>query len=530
MAINSIETAETGIAMLRAMRERGVTLHVTDGQLRYRGPPGALTEDDLARLRSLKDELIRLLGTGLVLEKPELQARRSTDYVPLTFTQEWWWHLAAPLGSFNGVRYWEMRTCADAVRIFGALDAGCLRSSLTALTNRHESLRTIVAIADGVPIQKIFPPTEFDLEIIDLTKISRTNVEAEAKRLVDEIVYGPADAVFGARLVKLTQEDHVFVAAMGHLIADGASVEIMSRDLGVLYSSLSGGISAPLPALPVQYPDYAVWQRKASEWWVAEHASYWTGRFGDAMRVAFPSAPRSRPAKGFQFTCMPIQLNARQVKVLRELARRGRTTLPMVVLAVYSVLILRWQEKWDLVIRFLISGRDRPELQNLIGFLATLLHFRIQLSPSDTFMDLLAQVTLEYRRAHEHYDFGRISAIRPRPDYARSTAINWIPMSTSDGASAILGGQPTWSDLLHRVEQYPFTPYTEMGFSYDAEGLDDDPYLAVQELENTLTVLMMYRSDLFDAAEMERFGRNLILLTDEISATPHTCVTALQYR
>lgn len=519
-----------------AMDRKGVKLSLQDGQLRYRAPKGLLTAQDAEVLRSYKSEIVEFLRISATpMEPPALAPRAARDFVPLGRNQKWWLGLMQPQGMAGRIPFSEVRVCAGAVRLRGELDIECLRESLTALIRRHESLRTEIGM-DGESLgMRIQAPHECYLEVINLTAMDSATAEAQAMRLVEEVIYDLPGPTFIPRLVRLANDHHVLVMAMGHILADRTSVAILLRDLAVLYARASHGAPFALPELPIQYADYVDWQRRLDVWWDAHRGTYWNERLRGAVASRFQVDDMAPRTARFRFNQIHMRLDEPLARGLREVARVAGTTLPMVFLSAYTALLMSWRRQNDLVIKFVVHGRDRPELYNLVGFLSDTVHLRIQLRENDSFLDLARAVTTEYYTALDNYDFGRVGErlIASDSELALSAAVNWLTPQMQPEASQIGSPRPWGADESLMMEQFNYTTYwpyiNAKNLDYDPALKPNEPWLAAGEDADGIFGSMAYRSDRYEPASMQRLLRNLCLFTQTFARQPEIRVREIDY-
>src|ERR1700741_1738661 len=328
-----------------------------------------------ARIPKLSAAKLELL-TRRLREKSERAAyappirRRDPSITrpPLSFAQQrlWFVQRLEP----NNVAY----NMPLSVRLSGSLNVATLERSLSEVVRRHEVLRTIFADLDGEPVQVISPPQLVKLDVIDLRGLSKTAQADELARQRRHEVETRFDLAAGplwrAKLLRMEAEEHVALFTMHHAISDGWSMNVLVSELGKLYEAFSLGQASPLEELPVQYADYAVWQR---EWLRGEgldaQVSYWRRQLAGApTRWEFPTdrpETRNRTTAGalHHFTI------SREVSAkLKELGRREEATVFMLMLTAYSLLLSRYSGQDDIIIGTVIAGRQRLELERLIGF------------------------------------------------------------------------------------------------------------------------------------------------------------------
>jgi hypothetical protein len=532
-AFQGEEMMESSSELLSSLCERGVRLWAENGQLRFQAPKGELLPEERNKLRTLKAEIIDLLEQAKSASDVPLEPRVAGYPVPLTFPQQMLWNALHPLGMTNR----STRSVPIAIRIYGRLNIESLRRSLDEVVRRHEALRTRIVMIDGSPMQEIDEAWGFELEVIDLTAAGSEIKEAEAKRLVEELVNEKIDVavgpLFAARLLELSDQDHVLVVAMDHVISDGFSLDVLSRDIWTLYRQSVRGLPLSLPKVVIQLADYAVWQEKTSQRWMEKHGPYWKERLADAPRVRFPSDGDMGRVSRFKSGNAPIQFGKALTSKLRELTRRRRTMLAMTMLTAYVAVILRWQEKWELVLSFVVNGRHRSELENTIGFIASPLYLRVQMAENDTFFTLLERVTKEYYTAYDHYDFGRLSIPVPGPEFKRSTSFNW-QTALPGNSNATSGGCAESDGPADVVEFKPF-PCRNAAFDIDIEWdgdpevLDGDPGVMLWDTIDGVVGDVWYRADRHKSSTMEQFARNFRLVAERVLEHPEARVATWSY-
>src|SRR5262249_54928649 len=271
---------------------------------------------------------------------------------------------------------------AAALRLEGDVDIGALERSLGEVIRRHESLRTRFEMVDGQCVQVIDAPGEYGLEVVDLSGLGQAESEAEAQRLAAEdaqrrfdLAAGP---LFRAKLVRLFRREHVVGVNMHHLVLGGWALGVLIREIRALYPAFMLDRPSPLPELPVQYADYAVWQRG----WLrgealARQVGYWKECLAGAPAALELPSDRVRPSvQSFRGAGHSFGLSRELSSALVELGRREGVTLYMVLLAAFQLLLARYSGQEDIVVGSPIAGRRRAELEGLIGFFVNTLVMR----------------------------------------------------------------------------------------------------------------------------------------------------------
>ncbi|HEX7240168.1 MAG TPA: amino acid adenylation domain-containing protein, partial [Longimicrobiaceae bacterium] len=296
------------------------------------------------------------------------------------------------------------------LRLRGGLELPVLRASLDALVERHESLRTTFPEEGGRPVQVVHPAAPVPLPMVDLRGLPEEARQPEAKRLSGAEAMRPFDLARGpvlrSTLVCLDEEDHVLLFTLHHIVSDGWSMQVLVREVSVLYAAFSRGEEPRLPALPVQYADFAVWQR---EWLSGEvlegQIGFWRERLnGVPPLLEIPTDQPRRAGQSPLAATYPFTLSPELSQGLRELARREGATLFMTLLAGWQALLSKYSGQDDVVVGTPIAGRSRRETEGLIGFFINTLALRARLGADPTWSGLLEQVREETLGAYNHQD------------------------------------------------------------------------------------------------------------------------------
>ena len=498
---------------LIALHQRGVELSAAGGRLCVEAAEGILLPEELNRLTALKSEILTRLDQIELTANAPLRRREPGQSIPLTTAQTLWWH--GPLA--RGARR-STRICASAVRIAGVLNIDVLQQCLHSVLRRHESLRTNIHLLDGVPTPQVNPSGELCFEVEDQKARSLAVHDDGLMELIKEFVARPIDIavepLFGAKLFKLGGDDHVLVLAADHIVADATSVRIIERELWALYDHETAGRPLCLDDVAVQFADYAIWQQRIRPAWFFEHAAYWRQRMAGAPRPQLPigDVPRAMLPMGAVAT---VPFTAAVSTLLREMARRERTLVPLLVLTIYAAVMARWCRRPDLLMTMVVDGRHQPQLQGMVGDFAYHLHLRLEVADGVSFHDLLRQVTAEYGEACRHEDFGWVPSFVPecRDSFVNvDWYFNWVTSQAAGPASAA-HGQP--GDV--RRSKLPLQFKGPMRFL---------PYF-VDDGEHILAVLR-YGPGLFAPGEIERLGRNLTRFAAALVDHPHRPVPEYQ--
>jgi amino acid adenylation domain-containing protein len=410
-----------------------------------------------------------------------------------------------------------------ALRLRGALDVDALRWSLEALVERHEPLRTGFAEDGGEPVQVIRAGAAPALEVRDLSGLP--DAEREARRLAEEEALQPFDLARGpllrTTLLRLGADDHVLLFTVHHIVSDGWSRDLLVRDMTALYAARGRGVDAGLPRMPVQYADYAVWQRaRLDGGGMEEQVQWWKGALAGAPPLLEIPTDRPRAAgqsarSGSHDFALPPELSAG----LRALARREGATLFMTVLAGWQALLARCAGQDDVVVGTPVAGRTRPELEGLVGFFVNMLPMRLELDGDPTFAALVGRVR---ERALAAYDRQEVQFERLVEELSTGRSLAHSPVfqaifSLDRGAGApAAGGRQAFGDV--RVEQFGGG---ELVSKYDLK-------LAAVDGEAGLLGSLVYRTALFDEATAARMAGQLEVLLEAMAADPARRVAEVQ--
>ena len=453
--------------LLSELARKGVQVTLDGDQVRFRGPKHALTPELIGNLTKRKPEILSVFQKAESRRKslslPISRADRNAD-IPLSEVQRELWMVeqlsAGP----------SARVVTAAIRITGALNAALLERSIAEVARRHESLRTTFEVRDGQPVQNIHAEVPPDA-------MAERWKEFDLKR-------GP---LFRTRLESLSATGHTLYVAAHHLIFDVDSVWIFFREIAGLYNS------NPVPALPLQYADFAAWRPASDE----AHVEYWTRRLQGAPSIL--ELPTDRPrdsARHPRSLREEAQFSATLTAALRNVAKDEGVTPFVFLLSVFSLLLARYSGQDDILIGSPVSGRVRPELEGLIGSFAYPLVIRADLSGSCTFRDLLLRLRDTTIGAFEHQDvpFGRvIEAAQPERRPGTSPLFQ-VMFTYPRGQGSI------------EISGLTFEPITEQLRAT----VEYDLFLSAVESGDALDLALTYADDLFEPETIVEMLRRLV--------------------
>jgi amino acid adenylation domain-containing protein/non-ribosomal peptide synthase protein (TIGR01720 family) len=404
------------------------------------------------------------------------------------------------------------------LRLSGRLHGGALRSALDALTQRHESLRTTFDAVDGGGVQVVAGRGEIPLTVLDLSMTDdRRREETLDQALADELRL-PFDLRRGpltrAVLVTMSEDDHVLMLSQHHIVTDGWSVGVLVDELSELYGAAVRGTPVALPALPIQYADFAVWQReRLSSPELDRHLDYWKRKLAGIEPLELPT---DRPRPYVRTTSGSLYRRDLPAELMQQLTRVGQAhgaTLFMTLTAAVQVLLSRYTNQRDVAVGTVTSGRNRAELEGLVGFFVNTLVLRSWIDDSQPFSDLLAQVRETVLDAFDHDEvpFDRlVEEIQPERDASRTPLVQ--AMVVLQNAMV----RPMEVEALRIAEQDLPRPSARF-----------DLVLEFWPRAGSLNLAVEYNTDLFDAATIERLVGQLETLLHGIVTDPDRPVSRL---
>ncbi|MHC2831692.1 amino acid adenylation domain-containing protein [Bacillus sp. F9_6S_D1_P_5] len=355
-------------------------------------------------VETLAERVVQLRQRGQKRNLPPLKRVERGNPLPLSYAQHRLWFIDQLEGAS------ALYNIVLPLHIVGNLNEQALVSAVQEIVNRHEVLRTTFTEVEGSPMQVIKPPSEIQLSVIDLSRgdlgVQSTQVQQLIKELTDykfDLSQGP---LFRSHLVKIGKCECVLVMVMHHIISDGWSNELLIREFGQFYESFATGQSFSIPELPVQYVDYAAWQRNWLEGGVLEsQLGYWKRNLADAPPLLEIRTDYPRPlVQSYRGAVQKFELSIELSSALKTLSRTAGVTLFMTLMAAYKTLLFRETEKEDISVGFPVANRNRSEAEGLIGFFVNTLILRTDLSGNPTFQEVLQQVQEMALEAYANQD------------------------------------------------------------------------------------------------------------------------------
>ena len=452
--------------------------------------------------------LSRLIERAVVLHEssvPITPIDRSED-LPLSFAQERLWFLdqLEPDSPFYNV--------PAAVHLLGALDVARVELCLNEILRRHEALRTHFEVVEGRAVQRIAKSVSLDLPVIDLSPLPDEQREVETRRLATEEAQRPFSLATGplvrACLLQLGPTDHVFLLTMHHIVSDGWSLGVFAQELATLYDASGEVDSSGLNELPIQYVDYAVWQRQQmSGDRLRRQRAFWKQELDGIPQALDLPTDRPRPSvQTYAGSHLPIELSGELTEALKRLSQSRDATLFMTLLAGFQTLLGRYSRQEQICVGTPIAGRDRSEIEGLIGVFINTLVLRGDLSGSPTFEELLARVRETTLTAYEHQDLPfelLVEELQPKRDLSRSPLFQ---------AMFVLQNAP--------IPQKHLRDLTFSPLEFETGTSKFDLFCQFEETESGLKGWMEYNTDLFDASTIDRMVGSFEQVLESVVSDP----------
>jgi amino acid adenylation domain-containing protein len=441
-----------------------------------------------------------------------IQRRKESGPVPLSFAQQRLWFLEQ-MGYSN---YYV----SGASRLNGVLDVKALERSLNEIVQRHEVLRTTFTTIDGEPRQIVAPRLSVTLPVLDLSQLPSNERAAEAARLRLEasrpfnLQSGP---LLRTSLLRIAEDEHWLLLTTHHIVSDGWSLGVLFRELATLYESFVDGKTPSLPELPIQYADFALWQRRWLSGEVLERQmAYWKEQLSDTPPVLDLPTDLPRPAvptiEGSFYLC---GISKELTDALKNLSRREGVSLYMTLLAAFKILLARYAGQDDVAVGTPIANRNRIETESLIGFFVNTLVLRTDLSGNPPFTELLKQIREVTLGAFAHQDMPfekLVEELQPERDITRTPFFQVMFSLQNAPVPAIKMSQVTMALLDDEV-----ITTSQFDLTFDSGELSD----------GRMECLLEYNTNIFERATVQRMLTHYTNLLESIVANPQQRIRQL---
>jgi amino acid adenylation domain-containing protein/FkbM family methyltransferase len=453
----------------------------------------------------------RLKGKYTPASEPQVIPRRSNvGPTPLSFAQQRLWFIDR---MESGKPFYNVPV---AVRLKGALNVMALEQTFTEIIRRHESLRTNFVTVDGQPMQNIDVARPTQLPVLDLSDLEVAVRDAEALRVTDAEMRKPfdltCDPLLRTTLLRLAEEEHIALLTMHHIVSDGWSVGVLVKEVAALYKAFSAGKASPIADLPIQYADYAAWQR---EWLTGEvlqgQLNYWKQQLQGAPPVLDLPTDRPRPtAQSHNGAFVSLAPGGQLSGQLNALCQKEGVTLYMLLLAAFQTLLYRYSGQTDIIVGTPIAGRTLVETEGLIGFFVNTLALRSNLSGNPTFKEFLQQVREDVLGAYANQDIPFEKLVE---ELAPERSLTHNPLV----------------QVVFSLQNSPQGTLEMPGLTLSPFGGENrtakfDMTLGVVENPEGIHATLAYSTDLFNEATAQSMLSHFHNLLQSICAHPETCV------
>ncbi|WP_222930911.1 non-ribosomal peptide synthetase [Microcystis aeruginosa] len=464
-------------------------------------------------IEELGQQIQQLQQEDLTLSAPPILPRGEQSELLLSYAQTRLWFLdqLEPNSPFYNIPV--------ALRLQGHLNQVALTQSLAEIIQRHEALRTNFVTVNGQPTQVIHTLTNWTVSVINLQHLSPEEQKNAAKKLVKEQAFKPFnlanEALVRATLIVLNNNEYWLSLCLHHVISDGWSMGVFIEELTALYNAVNQGQVSPLKPLPIQYTDFAIWQRKWFRGEVLENQlNYWRKQLAEAPTFLPLPTDKPRPARqSFTGAHQEFQLSLELTQKLTELSQQQGVTMFMTLLAAYGTLLYRYTGQSDILIGTPIANRNRREIESLIGFFVNTLVMRTDCSENPSFQELLMRVREMSLGAYTHQDLPfemLVEALQPERNLSHTPLFQ----------------------VMFALENTPLSEVKMSGLTIDSLPLEwgtakFDLTLSMQNTETGLMGVWEYNTDLFNSETVERMNGHFLTLLEGIIANPSERISQL---
>jgi len=443
-----------------------------------------------------------------------LTVEQRPEWLPTSYAQQRLWFIDQLEG--KSTEY----NIVEALRLRGELDYAAFQRAITAMTQRHEILRTRFAEAgDGQPVQIIDPEANVMLVLEDLFRLDE---QSQANQIVAsrkkeqqqpfDLARGPLVRI---KLFKLTEHEHVLLRTFHHIVTDGWSQGRFNREFMLLYEAFHENQPDPLPPLTLQYADFALWQRKRLQETLEGQLAYWKQQLaGIPEELALPKDRPRPPRQTFHAEVYKLSLSREQTAELKRLSRENNTTMFMTLLAVFATLLHRYTGQDNIVVGSPIANRQEEQLEQLIGFFVNSLVLRVRVNSTRSFSELLGDVRHMALEAYQHQDlpFERLVEELSPPRSLNKTPLYQVMFSLQNASMQAPALQGLELDYL---------PADSLLTQFDLE-------LQAIEQDGAMDLFWVYNCDLFDRRRIDQMARHYRQLVDSAISTPDAALFRLE--
>lgn len=444
---------------------------------------------------------------------PKFITKQGLDFAPLSIAQQRFWFLEQ-LNPGN-----PAHNVSVAIHLLGLLDVKALEQSLSEIVQRHEALRTTFTAVDGQPLQVIGSSSNWTLPIVDLRELSDTERQQETQRLITESVQQPFNLatklLLRTTLQQLDKIEHILLLTIHSIVGDEWSLRILLQELATLYEAFSQRKTSPLVELPIQYADFAIWQRECLQSEVLEsHLGYWKQQLGGELPLLelptdHPRPPVQTYRGARQFLTLPKDLT----DAFQKLSQQSGVTLFTTLLTAFKILLYRYTSLEDIIVGSTVANRNQAEVEGLIGLFANNLVMRTNLSGNPSFQELLRRVQEVVLSAYSHQDLPfekLVEELQPQRNLSYSPLFQVMFVLQSDQLSAL---------------EFPGLKLNAV--EIESKTAKFDLTLKLQETSDSINGWFEYNADLFDAETIVRMIGHWEVLLSGVVAQPNQQISHL---
>ncbi|MEH2130686.1 MAG: amino acid adenylation domain-containing protein [Nostoc sp.] len=469
----------------------------------------------LKRLEALSPE-----KRELVLQKLKKQQQSSllipvsrAQPLPLSFAQQRLWFLDQLEGKncvYNVPFFWQIN---------GFINIAALEQAIKEIVQRHEVLRTSFSAIDESPIQVIHTHPQLTMQMLDWRQLTEQNQLIKATQLATEELQQPFDLsnppLLRVKLLQLSDQSYLLLIVIHHILCDGWSMDIFRRELFSLYKAFCTGESSPLTELPLQYADFAYWQRQWLQGKVLEtQLNYWQEQLATVPPLLELPTDKTRPSvQSFRGRSEFLELNQDLTQKLKRLSQESGTTLFMTMLAVFTLLLSRYSGQEDIIVGSAIANRNRRETEALIGFFVNILALRTNLQGNPTFLELLERVKEVTLDAYDHQDLPFEKLV---DELGLERSLSHHPLF-----------QVAFGLQNETQQQLEINGLTLARFTWENTTTLFDLSLIFRETPQGLTGEWEYATDLFEAKTIQRMAGHFAVLLQGIVDNPQQPINTL---
>ncbi|MDF5720953.1 MAG: amino acid adenylation domain-containing protein [Rhizonema sp. PD37] len=505
------------VEFLRHLSNLSINLETDGERLRCHAPEGVLNPILRQEIAGRKTEIILLLQQAKQVKASNnhlpIQPLARDGELPLSFAQQQLWFLQQLLPDNH------LSNMLLLLRLCGSLNILALEKSLSEITRRHEILRTIFPTVDGKPVQTIVPPSTLTLPVINWQELSVQKQIDQIRQIASAEASKPFDLAIGPlvqfTLIQLGGQEFIFMLKIHHIIYDGWSSNIFVRELSQLYEAFTQGLPYPLAKLPIQYADFAVWQRRWLQGDVLQtKLTYWQQKLANAP--ALLSLPTDQPrtaVQTFQGATQEFILSKELTLLLLQLSQKESVTLFMTLLAAFQTLLWRYSGQDDICVGTPIANRNRAETEGLIGFFVNSLVLHTYLGDNPSFRQLLMQVREVCLGAYAHQDLPfelLVEALQPERNLSHHPIFQvWFNLLNLGDNQLELSG----------LSVEPISIPTEEASKFDLS-------LYITEREEGIKLELIYNTDLFSSERIMEMLQQFYYLLSQIVAAPDSAIAS----